>query len=91
LSHEITRKVEKQALYILVDLGSTHNFLNIVVALKLKFKLTTIKPMIVQSVNGEKMFCKSICKGLRWKMERVCFEADFFIIKLNNCDMVLGI
>jgi hypothetical protein len=65
---KVIGKVEKQALYILVDSGSTHKFLNIVVALKLKCKLTTIKLLTVQAINGEKMICKSVCKGLKWKM-----------------------
>jgi len=37
------------------------------------------------------MVCKSICKGLRWKMQGISFQADVFIIDLNNCEMVLGI
>lgn len=44
--------------------------------------------MIVQAANGEKMMCKSVCKGLKWKMQGVCLEADAFIIELSNCDMV---
>jgi hypothetical protein len=47
--------------------------------------------MIVQAVNGERMVCKSLCKGLRWKMQGISFMADVFIIKLSNCGMVLGI
>jgi len=44
--------------------------------------------MIVQAANGEKMMCKSVCKGLKWKMQGVCLEADAFIIELRYCDMV---
>jgi hypothetical protein len=86
---KVIGKVEKEFLYILVDSGSTHKFLNIVVALKLKCKLTTIKLFTVQATNEEKMICKSVCKGLKWKMQGVCFEADAFIIELRDCDTVL--
>lgn len=47
--------------------------------------------MTVQVTNKEKMICKSTCKGLKWKMQGVCFEADIFIIELRDCDMVLSI
>jgi hypothetical protein len=47
--------------------------------------------MIVQAANGEKMVCKSMCRGLRWKMQGISFQTDVYIIELNNCEMVLGI
>jgi hypothetical protein len=47
--------------------------------------------MIVQAANGEKMVCQSMCKGLRWKMQGISFQADVYIIELSNCEMVLGI
>jgi len=47
--------------------------------------------MTVQAANGDQMVCKSMCKGLRWKMQGISFQADVFIINLSNCEMVLGI
>jgi len=47
--------------------------------------------MIVQTANGEKMVCQSMCKGLRWKMQGISFQADVYIIELSNYEMVLGI
>ena len=47
--------------------------------------------MIVQAANGEKMVCKSMCRGLKWKMQGISFQIDVYIIDLNNCEMVLGI
>jgi len=88
---KVTEWLDKMIVSILIDSSSTHNFINSVVALKLHLQLTTIKPMIVQAVNGERMVCKSLCKGLRWKMQGISFMADVFIIKLSNCGMVLGI
>jgi hypothetical protein len=32
-----------------------------------------------------------MCKGLRWKMQGISFQADVYIIELSNCEMVLGI
>jgi hypothetical protein len=88
---KVTGKTGKQTLHILVDSGSTHNFLNSSVAQKLQSELTTITPITVQAANGGKMSCESVCKGLKWKIQGVSFEADVFIMDLNNYDMVLGI
>jgi hypothetical protein len=37
------------------------------------------------------MVCKLVSKGLKWKIQWVCFEANIFIMDLSNYDMVLGI
>jgi hypothetical protein len=88
---KVNGKIEKTTVCILIDSGSTHNFLNTTLALKLQLQLTTIKPMIVQAANGEKMVCKSMCKGLEWKMQGISFQTDVYIIDLSNFEMVLGI
>jgi hypothetical protein len=47
--------------------------------------------MIVQITNEEKMVYKSVCKGLEWKMQGICFMVDVFIIELYNCNIILGV
>nr|TKS08041.1 hypothetical protein D5086_0000106910 [Populus alba] len=88
---KVNGKMVKTNVCILIDSGSTHNFLNTTIVNKLQFQLTPIKPMTVQAANGDKMVCKFMCKGLRWKMQGISFQADVFIIDLSNCEMVLGI
>ena len=88
---KFTGRLDRTTVSILIDSGSTHNFLNAELALKLQLQLTAIKPMMVQAANGERMVCKSLCKGLRWMMQGISFVADVFIIDLSNCEMVLGI
>ena len=89
--HESYREGRKQILHILVDSRSTRNFLNSSLAHKLQNNLTTITPITIQSVNRGKMSCTSVCKGLKWEIQGVCFEADMFIMDLSNYDMVLGV
>ena len=86
----ITSRVEKQQLFILVDSGSTHNFINNQVADMLCCKLTSIKALIVQVADGETMTCTSVCNNLQWSMQGVGFAADVFILDLKNYDMILG-
>jgi hypothetical protein len=88
---KVSSRLDRTTVSILIDSGSTHNFLNAEMALKLQLKLITIKPMMVQAANGDRMICKSLCKNLNWKMQGISFVADVFIIDLSNCEMVLGI
>jgi len=84
-------KINKCPILILIDSGSTHNFLHADLVDKLGCPMTTIKPMMVEAANGGTMSCTSICKNLQWKMQGVQFQADIFVMKLQNYDMVLGI
>jgi hypothetical protein len=54
-------------------------------------KLTSIKALIVQVVDGETMTCISVCNNFQWSMQGVDFAADVFTLDLKNYDMILGI
>ena len=87
----VTGKADKHSVYILIDSGSTHNFLNSATANKLQCLATPIQTLVVETANGGTMDCSAMCRNFRWRMQGVTFEADVFIVDLINCDMVLGI
>ena len=87
----VTSKVEKSPLFIMIDSGSTHNFINTQVAKKLSCTLTPIRPLTVEAANGGQMTCTHVCKNFLWKMQGVKFFTDVFVVELNNCDIVLGV
>jgi hypothetical protein len=62
----VTERVGKQPLFILVDSGSTHNFINSQVANRLHFKLTNIRPLTVQVIDSGIMTYTSVCKNFQW-------------------------
>jgi hypothetical protein len=88
---KVTGRVAKLPIFILIDSGSTHNFMNTWVANKLQCVLTPINPVTVKAANGGKMLCSSICKNFRWKMQGIHCVADVFVMELDACDMVLGL
>ena len=88
---KVTGKVDKLPIFILVDSGSTHNFMNTEVANKLQCKQTPINPVTIKAANGGKMLCSSICKNFSWKMQGIYFVTDVFLMDLDACDMVLGV
>ena len=87
----VTVFVRKRPLHILVDSGSTHNFLDVNVAKKLGCKLEKVGPMRVDVANGSSLSCVAECKGLAWTLQGTKFITDVLILPLGNCDMVLGV
>jgi hypothetical protein len=47
----ITNKVDKHPIFIIVDSGSTYNFIDSNIAIKLQCDLTTIKPLVMEATN----------------------------------------
>ncbi|GJY23222.1 gypsy/ty3 retroelement polyprotein [Tanacetum coccineum] len=59
--------VGKHKLHILVDYGSTHNFLDLNTAKKLGCQLISTCPMQVEIAGGIKLLSKYMCKSFTWK------------------------
>jgi len=86
-----TGKVGSQVLHILVDLGSTHNFLDVTTAKKLKCELQKIPPLVVAVADGAQLQCQWMCKGFMWALEGMDCQTDVYIVPLGSCDMILGV
>ena len=83
--------MKTKPLNILIDSGSTHNFLDTKMAKKLGCKVEEIGPMKVDVANGNSLACVAICRGLTWTLQGSKFTTDVLLLPLGNCDMVLGV
>lgn len=81
---------EKHKLHILIDPGSTHNFLDIQIAKGLGCSLTPIKPMSVVAASGD-LITKYKCSSFAWKMQGYGFTAEIRTLPLGCSDLVLGV
>nr|GEX99419.1 retrotransposon-related protein [Tanacetum cinerariifolium] len=81
--------VGKQLLHILVDSGSTHNFLDLSVAKKMGCKMRKMCPLQVSVANEQVMSSMYECKDFQWELQGKIFVADFIILPLGGCKMVL--
>jgi hypothetical protein len=70
---------------MLMDSGSTHNFLNSRLA-----KRHGLQPTKVTVANGEKLECKGLCHGLLLWLLGEPFVIDFFLLPLEGCEGALG-
>ncbi|GJR30316.1 retrotransposable element Tf2 [Tanacetum coccineum] len=83
--------VGKHTVHVLIDSGSTHNFLDLRVAKKLGCKLKATCSMDVSVANRQIMNGSYECKGFKWTLQGVEFTSDVLILPLGGCEMVLGV
>ncbi|GKA80244.1 reverse transcriptase [Tanacetum coccineum] len=81
----IKGNVGKQALHMLVDCGSTHNFLDLQAAKRLGCKMC---PLQVSVANGQVMNSMYVCKNFKWSLQGHNFVTDVMILPLGGCEMV---
>ncbi|CAA0841262.1 Unknown protein, partial [Striga hermonthica] len=76
---------------VLVDNGSSHNFINATLSHKLKLPTSTIDPFEVRVANGERLRCSEMYRGVPIEFQGVTVKADLFALPLVGPDVVLGV
>ncbi|XP_071734795.1 uncharacterized protein [Rutidosis leptorrhynchoides] len=84
-------QVNKTVVQILIDSGSTHNFLDINMAKRLG---CIVKPGVTTPVmvpGGNTIYNASVCEALEWQVSGETFISDMLLLPIGGCEMVLGI
>ncbi|KAL5714819.1 hypothetical protein ACHQM5_016726 [Ranunculus cassubicifolius] len=89
LVFEVT--VGKNTITMLLDSGSTHNFLDASTEKKLGCKFVAIPEHAVSVAGGGQLKCKAYCPSFQWSMQGNQFSTDVRILDLGCCDLVLGV
>nr|GEY16782.1 hypothetical protein [Tanacetum cinerariifolium] len=93
--HPTTMKVRDNLhsteVLILIDGGSTHNFISDVLVNELKLTSKPMAPFGVQIGNGDIIRCSNICKNLLVQVNELKITQDFHPFSLGAADLVLGI
>lgn len=84
-------KHKKNPIHILIDSGSTHNFVGISVIKGLDCRVKLINPVCITVANEQEMVCNHLCEQFKWEMQGHVFDADFLVLPIGGCEMVLGI
>jgi len=80
-----------QQVTVLVDSGSTHNFLDIKIAAILGIQPMAHDGITIQVANGQEVASPGRCREVGFKMKGYVFKIDLFKLPLAGCDIVLGI
>nr|XP_043637841.1 uncharacterized protein LOC122608824 [Erigeron canadensis] len=78
-------------LHILIDSGSTHNFLKDRLAKKLQCDVREVSPLNVGVADGERLISNQICHDFRWNMQGSWFTTQVLLLSLESYDMILGV
>ncbi|PHT71958.1 hypothetical protein T459_22743 [Capsicum annuum] len=80
----------KKPLHILVDTGSSHNFIDLKVVKDLGFQATSTTPQVVTTANGNNMQVSKMCR-FSWLLQGMEFSAEFLLLPLGFGGVVLGV
>ncbi|CAA0807947.1 Unknown protein, partial [Striga hermonthica] len=83
--------VKDQRVTVLVDNGSSQNFINATLSHKLKLPTSMVEPFEVRVANGERLRCSKVYQGVPIKFQGVTVKADLFALPLVGPDVVLGV
>ncbi|XP_042032533.1 uncharacterized protein LOC121779292 [Salvia splendens] len=75
---------------ILIDTGSTHNFVHSRFAENLKLQLSSIRPFRVYVGNGSSLICSHIARGTKLSIQGTAFLTDLHILDVHGWDVILG-
>ena len=81
----------KKTVNILIDSGSTHNFLDANLAKRLGYKMKHIALQAITTANGNQLRCQYIYRNFTWQMHGIDVVSDVLLISLWGCDLVLAI
>ncbi|CAA0843096.1 Unknown protein, partial [Striga hermonthica] len=83
--------VKDRRIVVLVDNGSSHNFINADLSQKLKLPTKRFEPFEVQVANGERLTCSEAYRAVPIKFQGVVIKADLYALPLVGPDVVLGV
>ena len=75
---------------ILIDTGSTYDFLDAAILSKLQLQLDPTVSFEVKVANGETIKTKGVCVDVKVVMQGHIFSMDLNVLPLGDCKLVLG-
>lgn len=83
--------LDDHRLLLLVDGGSTHNFIQqqLVTQLGLSCRATT--PLRVMVGNGQYLECQSMCEAISITIQDIPFTIDLHVLPISGTNIVLGV
>ncbi|XP_041009414.1 uncharacterized protein LOC121253468 [Juglans microcarpa x Juglans regia] len=87
----ITATMASHEVMVLIDSGSTHNFISDRLASSLCLPVVPTEPFIVRVANGERLKCQGRFDKVLVNLQGTEFYPTLFSLPLSGLDLVLGI
>ena len=88
---ELRGNIGADPVVILVDTGSSHDFLHPRVAQRLALPLTAVKPFRVYVGNGDSLVCSHASLQTRVVIQSHVFLIDLHVLPIHGPDVILGL
>jgi hypothetical protein len=82
--------IKHQKVIILVDSGSTHNFIHRRIAQETHCYIYAINNFQIMIANGGSMKCGGRCENVHLQIDDYHLKSHMFAIDMGGCDIVLG-
>nr|GLL22224.1 uncharacterized protein LOC112097934 [Ipomoea trifida] len=90
-SLRLTGSIHNASLQVLIDGGSTHNFIQPQLAERLNIPIQAIPPFRVYIGNGDSLQCSHSCPDVPLSLQGHMFSVTLFILPIKGPDIVLGV
>jgi hypothetical protein len=82
--------IKHRKVIILVDSGSTHNFIHRCISQETNFYICVVNNFQIMIVNGGSMKCGGRCENVCLQIGQYHMKYHMFSIDMGGCDIVLG-
>jgi hypothetical protein len=82
--------IKHRKVIILVDSGSTHNFIHRCIAQETNCYIHAVNNFQIMISNGGSMKCGGNCENVRLQIGDYHLKLNMFSINMGGCDIVLG-
>jgi len=79
------------AVVILIDTGSTHNFMDPSIQQRAHLHLQSTTGLLVRVANGDSLCSTGKCVDITFHIQGNTYHTDFYVLTLGGCDIVLGV
>lgn len=87
----VAGRLKNKDLTVLIDGGSTHNFIDQTIVSRYGLPITHNKKFQVMVANKEQIECGGVCRALTIDVQGTPITADFYILPVAACPIVLGV
>lgn len=87
----MTGWLQGRPLLILINSGSTHNFIQESVMSRLGFEVQTLTEFRVFIGSGEYLVSKEVCRQMSITIQNTVITEDLFVLSMGDANIVLGI
>ena len=76
---------------VLVDTGSSHNFISSIIATRTGLQGMEIGSLLVRVASGDELRCEEVIREVEVHVQGVPLTVDFYVLQLSCLDVVLGV